>query len=86
MAQYRKKPIVIEAWQWNGESAGDMRGVCCCSSNTLPHVHTAHENSIDNRGQLVFLEKGEWIIPESSKMGRFYPCKPDIFAATYDQV
>lgn len=86
MVQYRKKPVVIEAWQWNGEKAGEMSGVCQCDLNTCPHLHTAHENTIDDRGQLVFLSAGDWIIPEARKEGRYYPCKPDIFAETYEAV
>lgn len=84
MAKFRKKPVVIEAWQWNGEKAGEMPGVCQCSSNTYPHLHTAHENTVDDRGQSVFLTVGDWIIPEAKKEGRFYPCKPDVFADTYE--
>lgn len=84
MPKFRKKPVVIEAWQWNGEKAGEMPGICQCDSNTFPHLHTAHENTIDDRGQLVFLTKGDWIIPEAKKEGRYYPCKPDVFAETYE--
>jgi hypothetical protein len=40
-------------------------------------VHTAHKN------QLVILEDGDWIIPEKDGV-HFYPCKPDVFAATYE--
>ena len=86
MPKFRKKPAVIEAWQWHGERFGEMKGVCQCNVSTLPHLHTAHENSINDRGQLVFLTDGDWIIPESSKPGRFYPCKPDVFASTYDPI
>jgi hypothetical protein len=79
MGLYRKKPVEIEAWQWNGESQGAMRGVCQCEINRVAHLHTAHQ------GQIVFLQKGDWIIPEK-EAGRFYPCKPHIFAETYEPV
>lgn len=42
-----------------------------------PHLHTIHE------GQKVSLEVGDWILPEPDGV-HFYPCKPDIFAATYE--
>jgi hypothetical protein len=86
MPQFRKKPVTISAWQWNGEKAGQMAGVCQCDSNSCPHVHTAHENTIDDRGQLVFLSEGDWIVPEAKKPGRYYPIKPDVFAETYEVV
>jgi len=34
-------------------------------------------------GDLAPVRHGDWIIPEPQP-GRFYPCKPDIFAATYE--
>lgn len=36
-------------------------------------------------GEIATVRHGDWIIPDG-KPGRFYPCKPDIFAATYDEV
>src|SRR5687767_12756991 len=63
-----------------------MRGVCQCDINTVPHLHTAHESTVDYRGQLVFLSAGGWIIREAKKPGRYYPCKPDVFAETYEAV
>lgn len=75
MAKYRKKPVVIEAWQY----PNDIRGVCNCDDDTYPHVHTAHA------GQTVTLESGDWIIPEPDGQ-YFYPCKPDIFEQTYESI
>jgi hypothetical protein len=41
-------------------------------------VRTAH-------GEIAIVRHGDWIIPEKQP-GRFYPCKPDIFDATYEPV
>lgn len=92
MAKFRKKPIEIEAVQFLGgvEINGYRipKGVCFCSdgddreSGTFEHrfhLHTIH------KGQIVVLEHGDWIIPESDGE-HFYPCKPAVFAATYDPV
>jgi hypothetical protein len=84
MAKFKKIPVEIEAWQWNGEHSGQMEGVCQCEHNRMPHLHTAHDNSFGD-GQMVFLTEGDWIIPES-KSNRYYPCKPDVFAKTYEPV
>ena len=83
MGQYRKKAIVIEAVQYT-DIDSLPRGMCIsrsCYTNghTAPHVHTIHNN------QLVLLEVGDWILPEPDGK-HFYPCKPDIFAATYERV
>jgi hypothetical protein len=80
MPKFRKKPVEIEAWQWNGESQGQMRGVCNCHiGNWGSHLHTMHE------GQVVLLGFGDWIVPEPVP-DRYYPIKPDVFAKTYDPV
>lgn len=81
--KYRKKPIIIEAEQYV-EYGKLVRGICnsmsCHSSgNDQPHVHTIHDN------QMVLLEVGDWIIPEPDGK-HFYPCKPGIFEATYEEV
>jgi hypothetical protein len=44
-----------------------------------PHVHTIHAD------QIVLLKIGDWVIPEPDGK-HFYPCKPDIFAETYELV
>lgn len=80
MPQFRKKPVVIEAWQYVPEIVDPRQeGVCRCNG-VPPHLHTAHE------GQTVVLSRGDWIVPESKAPGRFYPIKPDVFEATYDAV
>ena len=73
MTLFRKKPVIIEAWQWPYESS---RGVCDCEERP-PHLHTVHAR------QIVLLENGDWIIPEPDGE-HYYPCKPDIFEATYE--
>ncbi len=83
MAKYRKKPVVIEAVQYV-EYGRPVPGMCLSRScysggNTQPHVHTIHAN------QVVNLEVGDFVIPEPDGE-HFYPCKPDIFAATYEAV
>jgi hypothetical protein len=36
-------------------------------------------------GEVATVRHGDWIIPDGEP-GRFYPCKPDIFEATYEPV
>lgn len=40
---------------------------------------------ITTHGEEAVVRHGDWIIPDS-KPGTYYPCKPDVFAATYDPV
>lgn len=81
--KYRKKPVVIDVEQFL-EGQPIPKGVCfgfrCGGVDTAtPHLHTIHNNQ---RVDIVF---GDWVMPEPDGE-HFYPCKPDIFAATYEKV
>ena len=85
MGLYRKKPVVIEAIQWFEH--GDHPAV-----EIIQHGHPIDTGAIDphSYGWVPTLEgghvvtPGDWII--KGVKGEFYPCKPDIFEATYEQV
>jgi hypothetical protein len=74
---FRKKPVVIEARQWTGANAVDLLDWIAPEATqdgailTIPTLEGDHEASL-----------GDWII--KGVAGEFYPCKPDIFATTYD--
>lgn len=72
--KFRKKPVVIEATQWF--KMGDHAEVMEHLDFPGPHVHTLE-------GPMK-VSVGDWII--KGVKGEFYPCKPDIFAMTYDPV
>jgi hypothetical protein len=82
MSKFRKKPVVIEARQLGNDYDEDLsimrwcHGEACVSGddNVLFTIRTME-------GPLLARE-GDWII--CGVHGEFYPCKPDIFAATYE--
>lgn len=85
--KYRKRPVVIDAWQWNGKTIGDARRFC--------EVINLPEWGIGNNGKttglaiptlegVMIASKGDYII--RGVAGEFYPCKPDIFEATYEKI
>lgn len=85
MPKFRKKPGVVEAEQWfpQPEDTDELPMAGVHSQQRMMggfdyYVVTIHE-------QKVYLEPGDWIIAESDGV-HFYPCKPDIFAATYEAV
>ena len=84
MAKFRKKPVVIEATQWLNH--GDHPAVGLLSI-THP-MWSANEAQASRSGWVKTLEgghivtPGDWII--TGVKGERYPCKPDIFAATYE--
>lgn len=69
--KYRKKPVVIEATQWFKD--GDHPAV-------KPHLDGCGWVSTLEGGHIV--TPGDWII--TGVQGELYPCKDEIFAATYE--
>jgi len=90
MAKYRKKPIVIEAVQllWNNWS--EMRehvGVSLLEDGK-PKARRQEDGRmglfIPTLEGIMEAQYGDWII--KGIKDELYPCKPDIFAATYEAV
>lgn len=89
MARYRKLPVEIEARQFDGtvESANHALGWIGSNGGDAKRAHATrpelglviHTLEGDMRA-----EPGDWII--EGVEGEFYPCKPDIFTATYEKV
>jgi len=88
--KYRKKPVVVEAW--SVKELSDM----FWSSMSLPFVITesTHKHQIffkvNGEVQIETLEGTMIGKPEDMLIrgvnGEFYPCKPDIFEQTYEEI
>lgn len=81
--KYRKRPVIIEAFMY----AGGM------VEPGWPDGWLSQPYNFDSTGEAVYIttlegvmkaEKGDFIIKGIN--GEFYPCKPDIFAKTYEEV
>ena len=83
MTKYRKKPVVIEAFQWMGdEDAPEQEWPAWIASRSDFSILEDDTIAIETlEGQMV-AEKGDWII--RGVKGELYPCKPDIFEMTYE--
>lgn len=88
MALYRKKPVVIEAWEWPKNEVKEANISMIDSDNDWICTvcgHKAHEH-----GNCPTLEGYHIVCPGDMIIkgvkGEFYPCKPDIFKMTYDKV
>ena len=81
MGRYRKRPVVIEAMQYhrlrNGVELVEFVG-------TAVHVSVSGTFIIHTLEGDMTVDDGDWII--RGVKGEFYPCKPDIFEATYEPV
>jgi hypothetical protein len=90
--KFRKKPVVIEAEQWSpgvrvagvkaaGESGRPLRyfdgeGRACPLTDEMGWCGTLEGGHV--------VSSGDWVI--TGVNGEKYPCKPDIFAKTYEKV
>jgi hypothetical protein len=83
--KFRKRPVVIEAVQFNGLNADEL--VAFCGRAVRPVKSASADEAaleIHTREGTMRAMAGDWII--RGVQGEFYPCKPDIFAATYEAV
>ena len=93
--KFRKKPVVIDAIQWLGDNLFDV----ITFTDGTPNIRGMHAGEkwddycrlVDTDGLKIFTLEGkmnasvgDWII--KGVHGEFYPCKPDIFAVTYEKV
>lgn len=87
--KYRKKPVVIEAFKL-GEEWPDWWHIAHAAKEVTTHNvggrwRDGPDYALINtpEGQMR-ADYGDWII--KGIKGEIYPCKPDIFEATYDPV
>jgi hypothetical protein len=82
MPKFRKKPIVIEAWEWDGNTAVDTRPDWVRVGD---YQTTAdRELVVPTRAGVRYAAPGDWIIRNA--MGEIYLCKPHIFHAGYEAI
>ena len=83
--KFRKKPVEIEAARYDGTPEGWV-----CIANWLRESNVRVGRGADGHLTIPTLEgimranAGDWII--RGVQGEFYPCKPDIFEQTYEEV
>jgi hypothetical protein len=89
MGMFRKKPVVVEAVQFvhhaDAEAMGlsmvdDKNHYLCPVCNQSMRLHCL----VETKEGVMRACPGDWII--TGVKGEVYPCKPDIFAATYEPV
>lgn len=74
----RKKPVVVEAVEWF--KMGDHPAVVYSGKDDAGNEHY----NIKTLKGWMCVQPGDWII--TGIKGEHYPCKPDIFAATYEVI
>jgi hypothetical protein len=82
--KFRKRPVVIEAMQFRrGMLAGEVDAFVTCDTDMLQGdgEEVISMAIVTLEGEMEVAD-GDWII--KGVKGEFYPCKPDIFEATYE--
>lgn len=84
MARYRKKPVVIDAIQFDGSNGSAIAAFFGQTFHNADRGDRTSVLAIPTLEGVMTASAGDWII--KGVKGEFYPCKPDIFAATYEAV
>lgn len=98
MNKYRKKPVVIEALQLTKQNIREVYTFIYSEPDTknpissdrwydyegLVKAEGLKLKTLESDGETQTASIGDYII--KGIQGEFYPCKPDIFKATYDKV
>ena len=92
--KYRKKPVVVEAMRWDGTAEGATPIINWALQNDgsvdyfcvrFEHGRcVAHDLRVRTLEGLMHAKAGDFIV--RGTRGEFYPCKPDAFADTFDEV
>ena len=82
MAKFRKKPVVIEAVQYDGSPASVERVMDMVG--TMGINNSPEGLYIETLEGTMRADRGDWII--KGVQGEPYPCKPTIFEQTYEAV
>lgn len=89
MAKFRKLPVEIEAIQSTGTPESNREIIDWTRGSKTPASMDEHPEHGD-RLSIATLEGAHWVTPGDWVIkgvhGEFYPCKPDIFAKTYEAV
>lgn len=100
VAKYRKVPVEVTAVRWEGEWAPVRDWLLTITNGNVPGIRypdgalrlggtpvirrDGDYLLVDTLEGTMRADTGDWII--CGVKGEFYPCKPDIFDATYEPV
>lgn len=78
--KYKKKPVVIEAMQWDGSLENAIEILNWCGGRWT--AENPQRLKIETLEGDMIASPGWWII--KGVKGEFYPCEPEIFGMTYE--
>ena len=81
--KFRKKPVVIEAVQWDGKLESIEKLMIGSTCQSVEQDLCDPSLIIETLEGKMRAEIGDWII--RGVKGELYPCKPNIFDKTYEK-
>jgi len=84
MTKYRKKPVIIEAVQWKGGNPFEILDFIEGSDRAVDMQEGCDFFKIKTLEGDMTVSPSDYII--KGIQGEIYPCKPDIFKDTYEEV
>ncbi len=86
--KFRKKPVVVEAWQHTRDADENLLLINMAEEGDCRLIEDGEESSFEvynhKHEQWLRVVRDDWVI--SASKDDIYPCKPDIFEATYEAV
>ncbi len=79
--KFRKKPVEVEAIRWDGNLSTLIDISAIAGKRTVTRTEEGTLTILTIEGVMTG-NIGDWII--QGVKGEIYPCKPDIFDATYE--
>lgn len=91
---YKKKPIIIEAIQWNENNLEEVMKFIDSEFEYEPNINYItykFDYTVSNKKLRLNTLEGRMIVSKNDYIikgikGEFYPCKPDIFEETYEVI
>jgi hypothetical protein len=82
--QYKKKPVVISAMQYNNDDDYIAIARWAKDYGVDIDLYCDFRIAIHTLEGVIFASPGDYVI--KGVKDEFYPCKPDIFKSTYDEI
>lgn len=83
-ARYRKRPGYVEAMQWDGSEESQRTIVNWARMRVSGWFDRSYFLAVQTLHGETRADPGDWVIRGAN--GDYWPCKPDVFAATYEPV
>jgi hypothetical protein len=82
MPQFRKRPVVVEAWQYTGD--GLIPEIPPTKQREVDHPEDGKRLLIETLEGTMAARPGDWVIRGTA--GEYYPCASEIFSEIYDLI